>query len=163
MGNHPPEPDPTYLRLRDHIFQLEPVVLGLSLSSTTRKVWGVLMETGYEVGIASLVSLADGTTSLYYSTGGGILGSPDYTPLAEASKALVMEAQKVDSEMRLVKDVPLPSIGQVRFTCLTFTGRLTAEVSEKSLASGSQPLSKIYALGRETLSQLRVLSDKCHH
>jgi hypothetical protein len=163
MGNHPPEPDPTYLQLRARILHLDPAVMGLSPSSTIPKVWGVLMETGYAVGTASLVSLVDGTTSLYYSTGGGFLGSPDYSPLAQASKALVMEAQKAYPEMSQVEDVPLPSIGQVRFTCLTFAGWLSAEVPEKILAGGNHPLSRIYALGRETLSQLRVLSEKSHH
>jgi hypothetical protein len=162
MGNYPAEPDQNFLQLRQRIIHLDPVVLGLNRSSTLPAVWGVLMEIGYEVGTASLFSLADGTTSLYYSTGGGILGSPDFSPLAQASKALVLEAQKVYTQMSPVQDVSLPSIGQVRLTCLTFTGRLTAEIPEKILAAGSHPLSKIFALGRETLSQLRGLSDKRH-
>ena len=80
------------------------------------------METGYTVGIATLVSLADGTTSLYYSTGGGMLGSADYTPVAEASKALVAQAENHLQSMSSGDKFPLPEVGQVRFIFLTYSG-----------------------------------------
>jgi hypothetical protein len=38
-------------------------------------VFGVLMETGYPEAVVSLVALSDGTASLYFSNGGGIIGT----------------------------------------------------------------------------------------
>ena len=38
-------------------------------------VWGVLMELGLEQGVATMVAFADGTVSLYFSGGGGIIGA----------------------------------------------------------------------------------------
>jgi hypothetical protein len=146
MNDVPPEPAQIYLKLRSRVLSLDSAEVGLTASTIAPHVWGVLMETGYEVGIATLVSLADGTTSLYYSTGGGMLGSADYTPVAQASKALVSQAENHLQQMSSADNLPLPEVGQVRFTFLTY--------------SGDHPLSQLYTLGHETLTQLRLLTEK---
>jgi len=155
-----PEPAQTYLQLRDRILNLNPSDLGFMPAEDKPRVWGVLMETGYDVGTASLVALADGTTSLYYSTGGGMLGSGDYNPVAQASKALVAEAEHHIHQLLATKDFPLPESGQVRFYFMTYNGFLQAATTEKDLASGKHVLSPLYHLAQETLTQLRLLADK---
>jgi hypothetical protein len=160
MENRTPEPESTYLQLRQRVLNLDPHELGISSSSTSGIVWGVMMETGYEVGSASLAVFADGTTSLYFSTGGGLLGSPEYLPVAEAAKEMVVQAEHSLGQLSPSEEIALPSAGMVRFTLLTFSGTLTAEDSEHSLTSGNQPLSGLYSAGRETLTQLRLLQDK---
>lgn len=155
-----PEPAPTYLQLRSRILSLTPAAIGLTPSAKTPHVWGVLMETGYTVGIASLVSLADGTTTLYYSTGGGMLGSGEYTPVVEASRALVAQAENHLQQMSSTNEFPLPEVGQVRFTLLTFSGFFSAEAPEKIIASGTHLLSPLFAQAHEALTQLRILAEK---
>jgi hypothetical protein len=153
-------PDPTYLQLRERILHLDPAEVGLHPSDPAANIWGVLMESGYPEGTATLVSLADGTTSVYFSTGGGLLGSPEYTPIAEASKAFVAQAESHRNDMAPAAVFPLPEAGQVRFICLTYMGFFTTEAAEKSLASGHHPLSPLYQAGRETLSRLRSSAEK---
>jgi hypothetical protein len=160
MNDVTPEPAQTYLQLRSRILSLDPAEVGLTPSNMAPHVWGVLMDTGYTVGTATLVALADGTTSLYYSTGGGMLGSGEYTPVAEASKALVTQAENHLQQMSSTEKLPLPEVGQVRFTLLTYSGTFTAEASEKTLASRNHPLSHLHTLGHETLNQLRLLAEK---
>lgn len=160
MSDVPPEPAPTYLQLRSRILSLDPAEVGLTPSNSAPHVWGVLMETGYTVGTATLVALADGTTSLYYSIGGGLLGSGEYTPVAEASKALVTQAENHLQQMSSTDKFPLPEVGQVRFVLLTYSGRLTSQESEKTLSSGKHSLYQLYTLGHETLTQLRLLAEK---
>ncbi len=160
MNDITPEPSPTYLQLRSLLFSLNPADAGLTPSDAAPHVWGVMMETGYAVGFATLVSLADGTTSLYYSTGGGMLGSADYTPVADASKAFVTQAENHLQHMSSSDELSLPDVGQVRFIFLTYTGIYTTEESEETLASGNHPLSRLYKLGRETMAQLRILAEK---
>jgi hypothetical protein len=154
------EPAQTYLQLRSRILSLSPAEIGLTTSSKTPHVWGVLMETGYTVGTATLVSLADGTTSLYYSTGGGMLGSGEYTPVAEASKALVAQAENHLQHVSSANEFPLPAVGQVRFILLTYTGILTAEASEETIASSTHPLSPLFMRAHEILTQLSLLVEK---
>ena len=160
MNDVSPEPAATYLQLRSRILSLDPAEVGLAPTTLAPHVWGVLMETGYAVGTATLVSLSDGTTSLYYSTGGGMLGSGEYTPVAEASKALVTQAEKYLQQMSSTNKFPLPELGQVRFILLTYSGLFAAEASEKTLISMKHPFSLLYTLGHETLAQLRLLAEK---
>ncbi len=160
MDNESPEPDPTYLQLRKRLLNLHPEDIGLHSSDQASQVWGMMMETGYEVGTATLVALADGTTSLYYSTGGGMLGSPEYSPLAESSKALVSQANLYLSALTKADEIPLPSAGQVSFIFLTFTGKLSTAVEEKLLTNGHHPLAPLYSQAHATLNHLRLLVNK---
>lgn len=155
-----PEPAQSYLQLRERILNLNPSDLGFKPEKDMPHVWGVLMETGYEVGMASLVALADGTTSLYYSTGGGMLGSGEYSPVAQASKALVAEAEHHINRLHTTEDFPLPEAGQVRFYFMTYNGTLKAETTKNDLASGNHRLSSLYHLAQETLTQLRLSAEK---
>ncbi len=134
-----PEPDQVYLQLRTRIIHLEPGEVGLSPSNTAPHVWGVIMETGYQVGSATLVCLADGTTSLYYSTGGGMLGSAEYTPVSVASKALVSQAESHLKHLSTRNEFPLPEVGQVRFIILTFSGLLMGEAPRKNTCCWQAP------------------------
>ncbi len=160
MNDVMPEPEQVYLQLRTRIFLLNPSELGLVPSNAAPHVWGVLMETGYQVGSATLVSLADGTTSLYYSTGGGMLGSGEYTPVAKASRELVAQAEHHLQHVSLTTEFPLPDVGQVRFTILTYSGMFAGEAAESALAAGEHYLSPLFLNGQETLEQLRILSEK---
>ncbi len=160
MSSLSPEPSPTYLQLRSRLLSLKPAELGLSPSPAAPHVWGVLIDMGFEAGIATLVCLADGTTSLHYSTGGGLLGRGDYDPVAQASKALVSMAETVLQHTTRAEELPLPQPGQVRFILLTYAGMLAADASEKSLVSGENPLSLLYQNAQATLGQLRAASEK---
>jgi hypothetical protein len=157
-----PEPEQTYLQLRRRILDLNPADIGLSPSPAAPHVWGVLIETGYEVGTATLMSLVDGTTSLYYSTGGGMLGSGEFAPLAEASKALVAQAEAQLPLMKPSTKIELPKVGQVKFNLLTYSGILSAQAPEKSLASSQHPLSPLFTQAQITLRRLRALTEKRH-
>jgi hypothetical protein len=160
MNSSRPDPAQTYLQLRSRTFSLNPTELGLEPSNEAPNVWGVLVEMGYEVGTASLVSLADGTTSLYYSTGGGMLGSADYQALAEASKAFVSQAENHFVHMSPANDFPLPEAGQVRFILLTYSGAYSLEVPEKLLVSGDHPLSPLFERAQQALALLHQLAEK---
>ncbi len=159
MNTVPPEPAQSYLALRERILHLQPAEIGLNPTSETGQVWGVLMETGYPEGTATLVCLADGTTSLYYSTGGGMMGSPSYSPLADASRAMVAQAELLLPQLTLTKELPLPEVGQVRFIALTFSGLFAGDASEPTLAAGKHILTPLFEFGHKVLSELRLLNQ----
>lgn len=153
-------PAPTYLQIRERLLHLNPSDLGLAPTPANPDLWGVVVELGYEVGSATLVALADGTTSLHYSTGGGLLGRGDYPPVSEASRALVAEAQKVLPQMATADEFPLPQAGQVKFVLLAYSGYYAADATEKSLTSRDHPFASLYSHVQETLSQMRLLAEK---
>src|SRR5438477_9066890 len=58
--------------LRHRALHLAPEEVGIHPSGDTP--WGIVMDTTYPEGSASLVALEDGTASLYFSGGGGVIG-----------------------------------------------------------------------------------------
>ena len=63
-----------YLDLRGRALALTRELLDPETASEGR-VLALLMETGYPEAIATLVGLGDGTTSMYFSNGGGTIGA----------------------------------------------------------------------------------------
>lgn len=58
----------TYLGLRSMVMSIPPEEIGIP---DDVEVFGVIMDTTYPNGTATLIALADGTVSLYTSTGPG--------------------------------------------------------------------------------------------
>jgi hypothetical protein len=150
-------PVPIYLNLRRRILELAPAEAGLQPIPDAPNVWGVLMETGYDEGIITLVCLADGTTSLYFSTGGGRLGNGQHPAVAYAAKALVAAGEPCVEGMTGTTDFPLPAAGNTRFIVLTYHGHFTGEASEAELASGWHPLSRLYDGAQQVINEVRLL------
>ena len=160
MTGEPPQPDQTYLQLRQRILTLTPGDIGLELDPASSQVWGIMMETGYEVGSATLVYLSDGTIGLYFSTGGGMLGTTENSLLAEAIKALVKETESHIQYTSPTDAIPLPAPGQVRFTLLTFKGTLTVAANESSITHTDHPLNPLYQAGHRVMNELHSLAQK---
>jgi hypothetical protein len=89
-----------------------------------------------------------------------MLGSGEYTPVAKASKALVAQAENLLQQMSSSNEVPLPEVGQVRFTFLTYSGIVYAKGPVKTVAAGDHLLSPLFIYAQETLTQLRLLAEK---
>src|SRR5262245_6300635 len=142
--------------LRARALALKLQDLGLSASTYPHAIWGVLMETGLARGGAySLVVLADGTTSLYFSTGGGIIGAGEHTSVRQASGAMLSEANRLRNETKVTEATPLPSSGQVVFYLLSNTGTLTASGAEAALGGGKEHLSPLFFAGHNVIAEVR--------
>ena len=50
------------------------------------------METGYDAVTVTLFALSDGTTSLYFSNGGGVIGGQGYEAVRRANEAFLNQA-----------------------------------------------------------------------
>jgi hypothetical protein len=119
---------------------------------------GVIMDIGYETAVLSIMGLADGTTSMYISNGGGTLGIGDHEQAAASSKRWVEVAETAPGLVE-AEDDSLPAEGRVRFNILTTGRRLEAEAPEDELASGSHPLSALYAAGQDVITEIRLVDE----
>ena len=156
----PAEPAEIYFGLRNQILSLNPKDVGIVQSSKTPNVWGVLMETGYPQAVATLVSLANGTTSFYFSNGGGMIGGGEHVTVAQSTKSFVTSAEKYYQQMTLAESFPTPAIGKVKFYVLTFSGIFTIDVDENALGSGKHRLSPLFASGQEVITQFRLVHEQ---
>lgn len=123
------------------------------------EAWCVVMDTTYPNASVSLLSLSDGGASLYFSTGGGVIGGQTHANVAAAAKAFVTEATRFRSKLGPSTDLALPFSGRTRFYVRTDTGTFVTEVSESELAGGNHALSPLFFAGQEVVTQLRVVSE----
>ncbi len=113
------------------------------------------METGYDEAVATLVVIADGTTSLYFSNGGGIIGAGQHVPVQKASSEFLTNVAGVSTRLTPTTDFPLPKRGRVRFYLLSGEGIQTAEASEQDLGHNRHELSAIFHKAHKVIAAVR--------
>lgn len=143
--------------LRDMLLTSSPEEIGLSKEDAKAKVWGVLMEVAFAEGVGTIVSVRDGTASLYTNTGGGVLGG--YSAQKEA-KRFVAEAEKHLARMKITKTFPYPSIGKIKFYVLTREGVYSSEAGEEELVNGQHALSPLFRAGNDVMTGLRTATER---
>jgi hypothetical protein len=144
--------------LRERAFSLPANQLGVVPGAGHMRVWSVLMETGYPEAVASLVTIADGSASLYFSNGGGIIGAGEHDGVCAAAEAFMACADENAAGFVPAFEHPLPAVGRVRFYARTFDGLLTTEAAEVDLGENRHPLSPLFHLGHEVIAAVREAS-----
>ena len=150
-----------YSGLRSMALSTKPDSIGVKLKDPN-EVWGVVMETGYPEAVASLVALVDGTVSLYFSNGGGIIGLGPHAGPQRAAQSLLAASQQFSKQAQPTKSYPLPKPSFTRFYLLTGNGALTAEVKEDDLGNNRHPLSPLFYKGQELISEIRNVDQQRH-
>jgi hypothetical protein len=107
--------------------------------------------------IALLAVLADGTTSLYLSSGTAIIGGGEHEHVRNASAAFVATTNQLHGHMKLAQAMPLPATGHVTFYARTDCGVFMADVAQAELRSG-HPLTPLFSAGNAVITELRKLS-----
>ena len=148
-----------YRKLREQALTARPEALGLR-PEPGRKVWGVVMDMGTANGVASVVALKDGTVSLYFSGGGGIIGLGQHEGPRRAGEALIRAAQDYVSGATRTKEFPLPRAGRIRFFFLTFDGVFTSEAKEEDLGERRLPLSALFYKAQDVITQARLQDEQ---
>lgn len=145
--------------LRAQVLELEPAEVGLKPTEELPNVWGGLMEMAYPEGAATIISLADGTTSMYTSTGGGVIGGGAHDSVVQAGRGFLVELERRLGELEEDGDPVLPDPGIVAFRALTYSGRRARTANEGELANGDHALSSLYAAGQDVITALREIEE----
>lgn len=151
--------DEAYAGLRNMVLGTRPESIGLQFKHAG-EVWGVLMETGYPEAVATLVALADGTVSLYFSNGGGIIGLGLHPGPQEAARSFLATARQLSKQAQPAARYPLPKLSFTRFYLLTGSGVLTLEAKEDDLGYGRHPFSPLFHKGHELITEIREVDEK---
>jgi hypothetical protein len=81
--------DNPYHGLRLQLLNTDPKSVGITPSARLPRVWGAAIEIAYPNGTATVFGLADGTTSMYLGTGGGMIGGGAHEAVAQATSEWV--------------------------------------------------------------------------
>lgn len=146
--------------LRNMVFNLDPEEIGLTEDNFGHRVWGMVMETGFDSGSFSLVALADGTTSLYFSTGGGTIGAGEHESVRAAAGHYLAGAQFFVEKAQPVDEYPLPSDGNVIFYFLAFGGVSAYSAAEEKLGNGNDDLSNLFYAAHAVIGEIREMQEK---
>lgn len=108
-------------------------------------VLGLVVDWGTaEAVTATIVCMADGTVSMYVSTGSGVLGAGEHESVRTAAHAALLEAVAVRSWFRPIDRPPqLPEVDTMRFTLVTSKGLESVNAGTLALMQGKSPLSKL--------------------
>jgi hypothetical protein len=146
-----------YDGLRNQILGLKAEQLG---ASTDQPVLAVAMETGYPEAIATLVAVMDGSASLYFSNGGGIIGAGGNPEPNAAARKLVAKASEFKSVCAATTVFPLPQKAHTRFYIITPNGVLTSEAKEVDLGNNRHRMSPLFHTAHELITQIRLKEER---
>lgn len=119
----------------------------------------ILMETGMEDTCYSLVAVSDGSASLYFSNGGGIIGAGQHPQGAEAAKSFLEFSRQFDNQLTKTTEYPLPMPGMTRFYVIKTGIVLSGEFKEDDLGNQKLPLSPLFHKGHELITVVRLIDE----
>ena len=149
-----------YHAFRDQVFALSPEEIGLSRTDSNSPVWGMLMETGYAEGVVTLLAIGDGTVSIYFSTGGGIIGAGQHAEPRQVAEALLQMSPEFLPEFRPARDHTLPDVDRTKFFLFTFDGILVAEAAEDDLGNDRHTLSPLFHQAHKLITSVREIDEQ---
>jgi hypothetical protein len=148
-----------YVTLRNLALTLDPAQIDFK-PDPSNPIFGVLMETGYKDAVVTLSAIGDGSVSLYFSNGGGIIGLGQHEGPRNACFAFLSDARQFISHLRRTKEFPLPQTGDTTFYFLTINGVLTLSAKEADLGNNRLPLSPLFHKGQEVITEARLVDEK---
>ena len=125
-----------------------------------KPVWAVLMETGHDGAAVTVVAVAEGTASLYFSNGGGIIGLGEHANVRPAALSLVKGAEPQLKHMKKAEKFPVPKPGETFFYVVTPKGVFTYSAKEDDLGNKRDKLFPLFYEGHELITQMRIADEK---
>jgi hypothetical protein len=128
-------------------------------------VWAVLADLSVGGAFATVVGIADGTTSMYTSTGGGIIGAGSRPEVATVTARLLEVAERCLDAMPAADAADtadtaavaaLPAAGHVAFVALTRGAMRRVEVPEDEAQERPGPAHDLYTATHDVITQLRL-------
>jgi hypothetical protein len=151
-GGRTRKPDPAaYSQMRRHALEVH-------LPNLPRDaVHAVLMDWHVDKGTVTVMAAADGSASLYLSSGGGFIGGGQGVPaIREAALHAVALATSLRHHFDPTDTTPLPSLGDVTFYVTTGVDVHRAVAPEAKLRAGADPLAALGGAMQRIVTEYRV-------
>jgi len=146
--------------LRQMVLTTPASTLGFSSGDDFPNVYGVL--TDWDIGgvTATIMSMRDGTASLYTTSTFGIIGGQEHESVRQAAVHYVKVAEQFAKSGKVVTDFAYPKSGQVFYYLLTYGGVRQVIANEATIKRGSDPTRPLFAAAQDVLTELRLITEK---
>jgi hypothetical protein len=144
--------DQTFTDLRRMVLSRQPPISDPPAEHS--QVFVVMLEMGLEDAVASVFAASDGSTSVYLSKGGAIMGTGMVPEVRDASQRFLRLAQTALVEMTPVDSFLLPSVGRIRLHVVAGGGKFSFESSMDDIPNGPEPLRTLFQAGYEVLNRV---------
>lgn len=147
----------SYDRLRSRLLTLTPAAVGLP--DDDKRVLAVIMDAPAPEAIVTLATTADGSTSVYLSTGGGKLGTGTFESVRAESAQLLAMAEEARRMMAPSPGRQLPAEGTIQFCVVTADVVFAAAAPLAELAGGTHRLSPLFQQARRVMAAIRAVEE----
>ena len=146
--------------LRTMFLSASAASLGVKPTAEYPRVFGVAMDWPIGEEIATIVSLVDGTASLYTTSTFGIIGGIEHAPVRAAARRFVKAANKYSADGSRTSRHPYAAKDKIRFYLLGFNGLRTFEAPMAPIHAGKAKYSDLFDEGQRVLTELRRISER---
>ena len=123
-------------------------------------VFGVAIDWPIGENTATIVSLLDGSASLYTTSTFGILGGIGHSAVRLAAQEFVKKSNLYVADATPTTSFPYPDKGHARFYFLTYAGVKTLQVAPSQITPGTGKYADLFGLGQAVLNELRIVLEK---
>ncbi len=148
-------PSETYLALREVAFSTRSEDVEVKATPGQALAYGVIVEFRQEAAMVTVVGFASGDSSVYRSTGSGLIGGRREPLVAAAAQSLVAQAQLQLADLSSVNSYPTPGPGDVTVYVLTTAGLRGVEVGRSQIEMADDRLNPLYAGAQKLVDEFR--------
>ncbi|NLX26088.1 MAG: hypothetical protein GXY61_09060 [Lentisphaerae bacterium] len=124
------------------------------------KVYGVLTDWRIGERVATIMSLRDGTASLYTTEKFGIIGGQGHESVRQAAVRYVKTAEQFAKTGTPVTEFAYPKNGQVFYYLLAYDSVQLVTGDMTAIERGSDPTRPLFAAAQDVLTELRLITEK---
>jgi hypothetical protein len=145
-------------RMREMLLAMRASDLKLTPTEQLPHVWAALLDIGMAGGSASIAVVADGTVSMYTSTGGGMIGAGQHASVHAPAARFLKTVEAIHESLEPASSAPVPGAGEAAVIALTYEGMRRGHV-ELRVMSPKDPLARAWVAGQDVITALRELQE----
>jgi len=150
---------PIFIEMREMAFNITPEQINIS-DLEDNAVFAFFMESGYPEAIMSLRCIGDGSISLYFSNGGGMIGIGEHESARVEGLKLIEMAKDYISKGKIVETNNLPKNGETYFYIRTKLGNYLIQDIEDRLGNNKSEFSPLFYQAQNVITQARLIQEK---
>ncbi len=134
--------------------------VGIQPSKRFPRVYGVMMDWPLGAQTVTVVSMCDGTASIYTTSTFGVIGGIGHESVRTAATNFVTTAERHYDSATPTKDYPYPQPGHVRFYLMCYEGVRVIDADEAEVKTAQSDFSDLWIAAQNVMTELRLITQQ---